>query len=344
MAAALNEIVPGVRALTLENAQIKVTVLPDKGADIYSLVHRASGADVLFKSPWGLRVPGPWPRAATSMERWIEAYPGGWQLLLPNGGDECTERGVTWGFHGEAALLPWTVLDSTGSTVTLEAMLFSAPLHVRREIVLDGPVLRVREVITNRSNEGVEVMWSHHPAFGAPLLEAGSVLSAGCQTVEADDEGPGTLLKAGARYSWPIVTTSSGELVDLGRIPGPDEPRAVLAYLLDFSSGYFAITNPRLNLGAGVRWPLEVFDKAWLWQEVCSTGGWPWFGRAYVVAVEPAAAIPGHGMAGVRARGSSGIRIEGGAWREVTVEAVVFEGRGPVSGIAEGGVVTFGER
>ncbi len=48
------------------------------------------------------------------MERWIEAYPGGWQLLLPNGGDECTEQGVTWGFHGEAALVPWTVLDQSG--------------------------------------------------------------------------------------------------------------------------------------------------------------------------------------------------------------------------------------
>ncbi len=344
MPAALTEIVPGVRALTLQNAQIEVTVLPDKGADIYSMVHRASGVDVLFKSPWGVRAPSPWPRAASSMERWIEAYPGGWQLLLPNGGDECTERGVTWGFHGEAALLPWTVLDSTGSTVTLEATLFSAPLHVRREMALDGPALRVREVITNDSNEGVEVMWSHHPAFGAPLLEAGSVLSAGCETVEADDEGPGTLLKAGARYSWPIVTTSSGELVDLGRIPGPDEPRAVLAYLLDFNSGYFAITNPRLNLGVGLRWPLEVFDKAWLWQEVCSTCDWPWFGRAYVVAVEPAVAIPGHGLAGVRARGSSGLRIEGRASRQATVEAVVFEGRGPVSGIAEGGVVTFGDR
>jgi Domain of unknown function (DUF4432) len=344
MTASLTELVPGLRALTLQNAQIEVTVLPDKGADIYSLVHRASGVDVLFKSPWGVRAPGLWPRATTSMERWIEAYPGGWQLLLPNGGDECTEGGVTWGFHGEAALLPWAVLDSTGSTATLEATLFSAPLHVRREIALDGPVLRIREVVTNGSDEGLEVMWSHHPAFGAPLLEAGSVLSAGCQTVEADDVGPGTLLKAGARYSWPLVTTPLGELVDLARIPGPDEPRAVLAYLLDFSSGFFAITNPRLNVGVGLCWPLDVFDKAWLWQEVRSTNGWPWFGRAYVVAVEPAAAIPGHGMAGVRARGSTGLRIEGHASNEVTVEAVIFDGRGRVSGIAQGGVVTFAER
>ena len=68
------------------------------------------------------------------MERWIEAYAGGWQLLLPNGGDECTERDVTWGFHGEAALVPWTVLERVGSSATLETSLFTAPLHILRRL------------------------------------------------------------------------------------------------------------------------------------------------------------------------------------------------------------------
>ena len=147
----LTELAPGVRAFTLSNSQIEVTVLPDKGADIYSLVHRGTGVDVLFKSPWGVRAPGPWLRAATTMERWIEAYPGGWQLLLPNGGDECTERGVTWGYHGEAALVPWTVLDRTGSTAMLETALFSAPLHVRRQLTPG----RSRATGARRGNEWV---------------------------------------------------------------------------------------------------------------------------------------------------------------------------------------------
>ena len=59
--------------------------------------------DVLFKSPWGTRSPGPWLRAASSMERWVEAFPGGWQVLLPNGGEECAEQGVA--LLGGAGLL-----------------------------------------------------------------------------------------------------------------------------------------------------------------------------------------------------------------------------------------------
>lgn len=340
-AAALAEIVPGVRGLVLRNDQLEVTVLVDKGADIYSLVHRATGLDVLFKTPWGLRAPRLWPVPSTSMGRWLEAYPGGWQLLLPNGGDECTEQGATWGFHGEAALARWQVVDQSGAGATLETTLFTAPLHVQRELVLDGAVLRLREQVTNLSGAAVEVMWSHHPAFGAPFLDDSCVVNVGCRTVVADDRAPGTVLSPGSRHDWPLVGTSSGTL-DLSRVPGPGQKREVFAYLLDFYSGYFAITNRRLGIGVGLRWPLEVFDKAWFWQEICSSQGWPWFGRAYVMAVEPASTVPGQGMANARAKGSSGTRLGPMESRQVLMEAVLFEGSGNVSGIAEGGVPSWG--
>jgi hypothetical protein len=325
--------------LVLSNRHIEVTILPDKGADIYALVDRRTGVDVLFKSPWGLRSPGPWLRAASTMERWVEAYPGGWQLLLPNGGDECTEGGVTWGYHGEAALVPWQVLGRAEQAATLETELFSVPLRVHREFLLDGPVLRLTETVTNTSPTGLEVMWSHHPAFGAPFLDRGCLLSAGATSVLADDEAPGTLLAPGSRHGWPVARTAAGGDLDLRMIPGPDDSRAVLAYLGDFTSGYFAITNPRLRLGVGLRWPLDPFGHAWLWQEVTSGEGWPWYRRAYAVAVEPASTIPGHGMSAARAKGYPGVRFAAGQARQVVLEAVLFEATTAVTGIAEGGRV-----
>jgi hypothetical protein len=326
-------------ALTLRSSDIQVTILPDKGADIYALVDRRTGVDVLFKSPWGIRSPGPWPRAASSMERWIEAYAGGWQVLLPNGGDECAENGTTWGYHGEAALVPWQVLDAGETSALLQTRLFSVPLLVHREFSLSGPVLRLTETVTNASPEDIEVMWTHHPAFGAPFLEEGCLLSAGCTSVLADEEAPGTLLAPGSRHDWPHAVTGAGDALDLRVIPGPSQPRAVLAYLGDFTSGYFAITNPRLRLGVGLRWPLDTFGQAWLWQEVMASSGWPWYRRAYAVAVEPATTIPGHGMSAARAKGYRGVRFAGGATRQVVLETVVFEAATAVAGIAEGGLV-----
>jgi len=318
--------------LLLRNGVLEVTVLADKGADIYSLVHVRSGVDVLFKAPWGMRSAALGACAAhptSTQERWLEAYPGGWQLLLPNGGDECKQYGATWGFHGEAALSAWEVTEAGEARAKLETVLFSAPLRVEREISLDGAVLGVKDVVTNTSGTDVEVMWSHHPAFGAPFLGAGCTLAAGCTEVVADDRGPGTLLTAGRRSAWPFAETPGGATVDLRALPGPEDQRAVLAYLTGFTSGWAHIFNPHLGLGVGLRWPAEVFPCAWLWQEVKATSGWPWFGRAYVVAVEPASTWPGQGMANARAKGGRGVLVKGGTSVEASVEAVLFEGLPP---------------
>jgi len=330
-----------LRAITLRNDQLEVVVLAGKGADIYSLIDRRTGIDVLFKSPWGIRASGAWARATTSIETWVESYAGGWQLLLPNGGDECQQRGVTWGYHGEAALVPWTVLDQSEASATLETRLMSVPLHVVRELTLSGSVLRVRETVTNESDEEVEVMWSHHPAFGAPFLDEHCVVAAGCRTVLADDRAPGTLLAAGSRHEWPVVVSVAGDTVDLRSIPSSSEPRAVFGYLFDFDQGFFSITNPTLGLGVGLRWPLDIFDKAWLWEEMNSTPDWPWFRRAYVLAIEPASTMPGQGMENARAKGQSGVILGARCSREVVLEMVLFEGSDVVAGIDEGGTVRF---
>jgi hypothetical protein len=341
MATSLDSLPRQLGAVAIRNESIEVVVLVNKGADIYSLIDRRTGTDVLFKSPWGARQPSLWSETSTSLERWISAYAGGWQLLLPNGGNECVEQGVTWGFHGEAAMIPWTVLEQRDDALTLETSLITCPLRVRRELSLSGSVLRVREIVTNESSEDVEVMWSHHPAFGAPFLDGTCILSVGCRTVHADDAAPGTLLSPDSRHDWPMVTSVDGDAVDLRVVPDPGQPRAVLAYLKDFTSGFFAITNPTLGLGVGIRWPLEVFDQAWLWQEIHSGHGWPWFQRAYVIAVEPASTIPGQGIQNARTKGEDLATLRGRESREVVIEAVLFEGSTAVEGITEGGVVKF---
>jgi hypothetical protein len=225
-------------------------------------------------------------------------------------------------------------------SATLEIRLFSVPLLVQRRIELDGPILRLHEVVTNESPEETEFMWSHHPAFGAPFLEDGCILSTGFRKVIVDELNPGILFPPSSEHAWPYVTTVSDERMDLRRIPGPLDTRAMLAYLVDMEEPFFAITNPRRSLGVGLRWSGDVFDKAWLWQEVHSGVGWPWFQRAYAVAVEPASTIPGHGMTFARERGFRGVQLAPFASKEITIEAVLFKGTDPILNIHEGGIVT----
>lgn len=334
------ELARGWRGLALRSAEVEVVLLPDKGCDIYSWTDRASGVDVLFKTPWGLPPLAP-VATGDSHAAWQERYPGGWQVLCPNGGaeSEAPGGGVRWGFHGEASLVPWEVVAEGPDWVELTVRLHRAPLRLRRRITLSGRLLTVDESVTNSSPDGIEFMWSHHPAFGPPFLDPDCVLTTNASAVVADEQIPGTLLSPGSRHRWPHVSTVDGEPLDLSRLPSA--PAMQLAYLTEFTDdhGWYAITNERLGLGVGIRWPTETFGHAWLWQELNASPGYPWWREAYVCAIEPASTIPGHGVETARRKGSSLCRVDGGETRSVTLEAVLFPTTGTVTGIGPGGRV-----
>ena len=313
----------GNGTVELASHVLRAEIWPDKGCDIVSLVDAESGIDVLFKAPWR---PSPQPAAASgdSLTHWLASYAGGWQVLLPNGGAPCVENGVEWGFHGEAAVIPWWVDEAGRSRARFGVDLFRAPLSVEREIELDGAFLHLAETVTNTSPDPVEVMWSHHPAFGAPLLAGGAVLDVPATTVIADDEAPGTMLQAGATSAWPKAQAADGGDVDLSVVPGPDETRAHLAYLTGFTEGRYTISNAELDLAVRVSWPLEVFPHAWFWQEIHSGAGYPWYRRAYVTAIEPCTTYPGQGLAAARSKGGTPLRLAGGESRRVDIEVEVF--------------------
>ena len=94
-------------AVRLSSDELEVDVLPANGADVQSIVDRRTGVDLLWTSPWGTDLRP--EDAPTSRDRWLTRAWGGWQLLLPNTGDEATEVGQTWGFHGEAGMRAWEV-------------------------------------------------------------------------------------------------------------------------------------------------------------------------------------------------------------------------------------------
>jgi hypothetical protein len=305
-------------ALELGSDELAVTVLPGKGCDVLEVIDRASGIDVLMKMPWGYgRVP---VTAASSSERWIEAYPGGWQVLLPNGGDAVVQHGVEWGFHGEAGLIPWRVDAQAAATARLSTSLRTAPLDVERELAVEGRTFVLVERVTNVAPDPIDVMWSHHPAFGAPLIEPGCVLAPRCRTFIADDRAPGAGLEPGARSAWPHAALAGGGTIDLSVIPPLDRPQSVLGYLTDFEAGEYTIANARIGLAATVRWPLDLYPHAWYWQELHGLEGFPWFRRMYTQAIEPGTTFPGQGIVRARERGGVPLTLAGGETRELRIE------------------------
>ncbi len=290
----------------LTSAEVVVEVLPGKGGDILSVRWRDGDIAVLWSTPWGLRDPATIPVFDDSQERFLASYPGGWQTLFPNGGTACGDQP----FHGEATMAAWgwaAVEVDDGVAVVLTTTLALCPFRLRRTVHLSGVLLTVTEEFTSTSAQAQQAMWSHHPAFGAPFLDASCRLttSAGAFLADPGYDTAGTDLAAGARSGWPLVAAKDGTSRDLSIVPDEHAGIDRFGYLLDLAEPWYALSNPTLGLTATVRWDADVFPYAWYWLDVRGTTGPPWHGQAYVLAVEPASSYPGAGLDAAHANGTA---------------------------------------
>ena len=332
-----------LRALEIENDLLSITVLLDKGADIYRLIYKPRDIDVLWKSPWGMKESARgFDSAVDSQTAWLEAYAGGWQVLFPNGGFANTYKGAELGYHGEASMKAWDyeILGNAADSieVKLGVRLSRSPYSIERWMRLEAgsPILHIRERITNHAGEAMDCMWSHHPAYGAPFLSEHCVIDTDAGILLSDDkyEGAANPLTQDTEFSWPMA----GDL-DLSTIPAPDQPRDLLGYLKDFESGWYGITNREIGLGIGFTWDTDVFPYAWFWQELNSSPGFPFYKCSYVIAIEPASSIPGHGLTAVMAKTGSHLTLQPGESREVEMKVVFYESMSGLEHIDDAGIV-----
>lgn len=324
--------------LVLSSDTLTATIRTDRGGDIVSLVDNASGVDVMFKTPWGRRERSESIYRTDSVQAWLETYAGGWQLLAPNASFPRTVAGTELGYHGEAAMLPWRVVSASDTSAELSVQLFTAPLAIRRRITVDGAVLRVESTIRNESPVPVDLLWVEHPGFGAPFIDGGCRVDTGARRLIGNEPAAGTILAPDSIHQLPEAVAADGSPYDFSTVPGPEDVREVFAVLTDFDEPFFAVTNPALGFGIGLRWDAGVLPHAWVWQEVHSSPGFPWFRRAYSFAIEPANCFPGDGKVAEFER-SVGHTLEPDSELSASVELVRFAAAGPVTAIRPGGEV-----
>jgi len=309
--------------LLLRSAAVEVVVAPARGCEIVAIRSRASGRDVLWKSPWGGR-PSEWmPPGADATEAWVGRMAGGWQPLLPNIGDACTHRGLRYPFHGEAALAPWRVLGHERERLDCALELLGLPLSVRRTMTTTGRVLRVEESVRNTGTGAVELAWGQHVGLGGDLLGGPVRIAAACRRVVLDDrhDTAGEPLLAGTDGAWPLAPLADGAC-DLSQ---PPDGASRLAYLVELSAGEVSVARLDGTLGAALRWDLDAYPYAVLWQELGGAAGWPLFGRGRVVGIEPVSSWPAHGIAKIAATTATQRVLAAGAEAEAWVELELLE-------------------
>jgi galactose mutarotase-like enzyme len=293
----------GVEAAFIENEHLRVLVLPGKGGDVLEVRDKRRDVNVLWDAPHEWVPPGESPLPSDHATTWqTEHYPGGWQVNLPIAGYGMEIPGSAYGLHGESALLPFEATvreDDDEVGLELSADLFRYPFSVERELALRAgeSALRVSETVTNEGRRELEYVWQHHLALGRPLIGPGARLdvpASDALTEEYGDDWSNNRLAGGESFEWPEAPAADGGTVDLSEsFPATDAEIHDQAYVTGLDEGWYAVTNPDLDVGLAVSFPTDPFESLWYWQPFGGFDEAPFYGRNYNVGLEPTTAYPG---------------------------------------------------
>lgn len=290
-----------VTAVTLSTSFATLRLAPDRGGEV-TFFGGLDGRNALAYYDWDSPLSaGTGPSYGSSELDWLSRYQAGWQFLFPNAGAESTALGIPVAFHGETSLASVTVVQSTTEACTIRTTA-RLPLELTRTIRLapDAPTVFVEQSVTNIGSVDTPFLWGHHPTF--PAVPGARVDMPEGISVSVEGASPGDLNTGD--FAWPLAKKPDGVQVDLSVLP--EDPTLHLLYLRDLRAGWAALRNPpgAETPGVAMSWDVSAHPFMWLWLQN-GDPGFPWFGRAKMIGLEPQRAWPFDGLAGAVARGQA---------------------------------------
>jgi hypothetical protein len=282
------------------------------------------GTDLLAYQDWTKPEDFPENTALSSVRKaWLTQYRGGWQLLVPNAGSECEVDGVSHPFHGEWSRTQVSITELSEVSVRMRATMQTS-IVVERGISLESHPARIKVTtsLKNESDKPNSFIWGEHPAFialpgdridlpSAPVVDSGGV----------------------SLGNWP--TSHGGSSLD---VVSADSPHESVHYITNLSNGWAALR--RAGVGVAMAWDTRDFPHVWLWRENGSLG-FPFFGQASLVAIEPASTYPGVGLDEARKRGQAFTLLPRESRSTEVVMVPFTETKFPVRHVTAGGQISF---
>lgn len=305
----------GWKCAVLQNQKLRVTILVGKGCDIVEVLYKPRDMDITPRTSRGLRryeevISAPW----SEMGSFLDQYEGGWQEILPHGGQPGVYQGASFAQHGESSRLPWTVSVVKDCADRVEILCTSRlsimPFFVEKRFSLNGDsaILTMSSTVRNGGAVELPLMAGYHLAFGAPFVGPGARIEmpkGTTYTAHTETVFETGRRSNGASGTWPSMKSDSGKELDMSELP-PTETKSDLHYLKP-PEGWYAISASDKSITARVTWDHKVQPYLWFWQEFGAGKTYPWWGMEYLVGLEPWTSSPGSGLADAVKAGTAAI-------------------------------------
>jgi galactose mutarotase-like enzyme len=276
-------------AVVLDNGLLRLTVVPELGGKIVSLVRKKTGHEYLLQPADKERAYRP------------RSYGHKFEDYGPCGFDECLPTVAECLYpedsflqnelpdHGDVWCLP-SGLEIAGEQITLTSLIRSLPLRFSKKISLQENKVRLDYEATNLSRSSVKFLWSAHP-----LLRVGPgaeiILPHEVKEVDVSWSKDERLGKSGDRCTWPKAIDCTGRMVEINRVISPTAAAADKLFTPPLSEGFCGMFLPRENESITFRFDPGLVPYVGIW--ICQ-GGWPTSGAAkqFTVALEPCSGRP----------------------------------------------------
>jgi hypothetical protein len=283
------------RAATIENADLRVTVLVE-GGHIAEVFDKRSGVNPLWTPPWPSVEPSMFdPQRHTAYGTGVDAklLAGimGHNLCLDLFGGPSTEEaaaGVTP--HGDGSVERYEI-DAVGSVLTMRARLPRAHILVERQIEVIERDVRIHESVENLLPMDRPIGWTEHVTLGPPFLQKGVTefrASATRSKVFESAFGTHDYLRFSGEFDWPNAPLLAEGTADLQLFTGAPASNAYTAHLMDPTQehAFFVAYSPQSHLAFGYVWRRADFPWMGIWEENHSRSAAPWNGRALTRGME----------------------------------------------------------
>jgi len=289
----------GLKVAVMENEFLRISILIDKGSDIFEFLYKPKDIDFMYLSPWGIKSPSKFiPTIPSEDGNFLDFYEGGWQEIIPNFGYGVKYKGVEEGLHGESCLIPWdySILEDSPEVISIKFMVrtYRTPFYLEKILTLkkDDPKLYISEVLKNEGYMDIDCMWTHHPTFGPPFLGNNTRISIPENKVifilKPENEGKYDYI-AGKSTRWPKIKGYSGKVIDFSYPPSEEDDNQIIDEIClgELKDSWYAVTNLDKKVGFAMRWQKDIFPYLWIWRMYGKGSKLPlWWGRFNCMAIE----------------------------------------------------------